>query len=112
MKDIEWKSLLGRNPRRLVLPVAGALILIVAVLFGLLPVLNNIKAKKQSIEINEALLKELASLSKRYREIMDRGVEEIEQLAICSNPLWHFHACNLASDIHVEKVSAMLAVDL
>ena len=75
MKDIEWKSLLGRNPRRLVLPFAGVLILIVAVLFGLLPVLNNIKAKKQSIEINEVRLKELASLSKRYREIKEFNSE-------------------------------------
>lgn len=75
MKDIEWKSFLGRNPRRLVLPVTGILIVIIAVLFGFLPVLNNIKAKKKSIEINEVRLKELASLSKRYKEIKEFNSE-------------------------------------
>lgn len=75
MKDIEWKSFLGRNPRRFLLPVAGILMLTLAVLFGFLPVINNIRSKKESIEINEVRLKELASLSKRYREIKEFNSE-------------------------------------
>jgi len=69
VKDIEWQSFLGRNPRRLLLPVAGGLILVLAFLFGFLPAVNSIKAKKESVEINEVRLKELASLSKRYSDL-------------------------------------------
>jgi hypothetical protein len=69
IKNIEWKSVLGRNPRRFILPGAGILIFLFIVFFVFFPISQRIQILKESVAVNEARLEELASLSERYREL-------------------------------------------
>lgn len=69
LRNIEWKSFLGRNPRRFILPGTGILIFFLIVFFVFFPISQRTKALKRSVAINEARLQELVSLSKRYREL-------------------------------------------
>jgi hypothetical protein len=75
LRNIEWKSILGRNPRRYILPGAGILIFLFIVFFVFFPISQRIKVLKKSVVINEARLKELVSLSKRYRELKEFNSE-------------------------------------
>jgi len=74
-KDFDWKSLLGRNPRRFIIPGAGILTGLFIIFFVFIPVLHKIGSVKKAIEGNEAQLKELSSLSKRYKELKSFNAE-------------------------------------
>lgn len=74
-KGIEWKSLLGRNPRKFILPGAGILVSLFIIFFIFFPGLKKIRLLKESITVNELRLKELSSLSKRYMELKELNSE-------------------------------------
>lgn len=74
-EDFDWKSLLGRNPRRFIFPGTAILIGLFIIFFILIPVLHKIGSMKKEIELNEARLKELSSLSARYKELKSFNAE-------------------------------------
>ncbi|MGA1864756.1 MAG: hypothetical protein ACMUHX_06805 [bacterium] len=71
LKNIEWKSILGRNTLRFILPGAGILVFLFILFLVFFPVSQRIKVLKKSVETNEAGLKELVYLSKRYKELKE-----------------------------------------
>jgi hypothetical protein len=108
-KEVEWKSFFSRNPRRFILPSAGILICLILILFVLFPVLQKIKAMKQSVKLSEARLNELASLGKRYKELKEFN-DEIDQKI--SNKGTNFELLSFLEEVAkrigiVEKITSM-----
>lgn len=69
MKDIEWRAIFGRNFRKLILSSALIITCLFILFFVFIPILNNIKAKKELIMQKELEIKELSDLCKRYIDL-------------------------------------------